>query len=450
MVSKKKVRLIEINMLDMKVNAWILAAFVLLLANTAFGQGHYGETPEDSAECVKNISLYSEFYKQNNYIDARPFWVKSVEICPKASKNHYIKGVTIYRWFYSKTKDKALQDKYTDTLMWVYDLRIEHFGERGFVLGRKGSDLLRYGGEDRYEEAYKILEESFKLRGNQSEAGALMSYYQVAYQLVTAKKLEKTVLLDLYEPIMNAIKPNLSEGKEGYDVAAEQVEKMFSAVASCEELIGIYQPKFESNKGNIEFLNSLTSILEKRDCTASELFLSASIELDKLQPSSTSKVSIGIALFKKDRNNEAIKYFDEAGSLAENKEEKVKAYLLSAKANFASKNNAACKASALKVLQADPSNGEAYMLIGDAYFYGSFSVGENDCEKNGGLWASLPKYQRAKELDSSLSENANKRIAQVNSRLPKTEDCFFYGIMDGQSLQVGGWINETVTVKTLK
>ena len=47
----------------------------------------YGQDSASRMECIKNLSLYSEFYKQNNYDDAYTPWSYTIENCPMATKN---------------------------------------------------------------------------------------------------------------------------------------------------------------------------------------------------------------------------------------------------------------------------------------------------------------------------------------------------------------------------
>ena len=61
--------------------------------------------------------------------------------------------------------DKENKAAYIDTLMQIYDRRIEFIGKEGFVLGLKGSDLLRYE-KTRYDEAYQILKKSYEIEQN--------------------------------------------------------------------------------------------------------------------------------------------------------------------------------------------------------------------------------------------------------------------------------------------
>ena len=42
----------------------MILGFATITEVSAQGIKKYGETPEDSTECIMNLSLYSEFYKQ--------------------------------------------------------------------------------------------------------------------------------------------------------------------------------------------------------------------------------------------------------------------------------------------------------------------------------------------------------------------------------------------------
>lgn len=430
-----------------------LFAFAMLAASFgATAQSKFGATPEDSVTCLESNSLYVEFYKQKNYVDAKPHWLKAVQTCPKYSKNLYIKGSSMYKGFIKAEKDADKKAALVDTLMWIYDTRIENFGQRGYVLGRKGSDLLRYD-KSRFEEAYSILKESFELQGMKSERGAITSYYVAAEKMMKADKLSQAELVELFPKLTEVVAYNAANPKKPADKAkwaktAGQLESIFSKYANCDALISIYQPKFDAAPQDTTLLIQIIAFLSKSDCTDSELFLKASMNLDEVKPSALSKFGIGRSLLKKERYNEAITYFKQAADLAEMDEMKVNSYRYIALTYLQTKSYANAKAYAIKMLGIDGKNAAAYMIIGDAYLYGSKSVGENNCEKAGGYWAAIGKYQRAKALDPELAEKANKKIASAKAQFPKKEDCFIVGKNDGETFHVGGWINEDVTITT--
>ena len=62
-----------------------LAASVFALSVSA--QGKYGA---DSAECIKYLSYYREYYKQKNYKDALPNWRQAYKLCPPSSSQNLL------------------------------------------------------------------------------------------------------------------------------------------------------------------------------------------------------------------------------------------------------------------------------------------------------------------------------------------------------------------------
>src|SRR5210317_203127 len=138
-------------------------------------QGKFGATPEDSVECIMNLSLYSEFYKQwkssgyknASVNDAIGPWRKVFFGCPAARLGTYVDGVRMIKHYIRMQKDADAKDAYIDTLMMLYDARIENFAKEGYVLGRKGVDLYQLRVKD-YAEAYRILTRSVELEGEES------------------------------------------------------------------------------------------------------------------------------------------------------------------------------------------------------------------------------------------------------------------------------------------
>ena len=50
-----------------KISLILFAVIAMVAGGNAFAQGKYGA---DSAECIKYLSYYQEYYKQKNYDDA--------------------------------------------------------------------------------------------------------------------------------------------------------------------------------------------------------------------------------------------------------------------------------------------------------------------------------------------------------------------------------------------
>ncbi len=81
-----------------------LATLSLLFVLPAISQkgiadgSKYGKG-QDSINCIKNLSLYREFFKHNNYKDAISPWRGVFSECPASSEKMYVEGITMYRSF---------------------------------------------------------------------------------------------------------------------------------------------------------------------------------------------------------------------------------------------------------------------------------------------------------------------------------------------------------------
>ena len=62
-------------------------------------------------------------------------------------------------------------------------------------------------------------------------------------------------------------------------------------------------------------------------------------------------------------------------------------------------------------------------------------------------FAVIDKLQKAKSVDPSVAEEANKLISTYAAHTPKDADLFFLSLKKGDSVTIGGWIGETTTIR---
>lgn len=437
------------------MKAGFISLILIVVVFTGHSQGSkYGKTDADSVKCVENLSLYYEFFKQKNYKDALNGWRAACEICPKSRKSLYINGVKMYKAFIKEEKDEAIKQLLIDTLLGIYDKRIEHFGEKGYVKGRKGADMLKYRGDDR-KAAFDVLKESFDLQGNKAEAGAILSYYRALYLMKIKKEATCPEMLELYPQLADAVAYNIANQKKestiaGYKKVQLNMDKMFGTCASCEDLENLYAPKFKENPQDTILCETIVKFFAKQKCMDKQLFVDAAEALFKEQKHSTasSAMALGKIKAKQKKWAEAIPYFKQAAELAQDDDTKIEAFIYAAKCYYNISQFTSCRNYAQKALGVNPNSGEAYIMIGDAYAKSSKDCGDGNCKSKAGYWVAVDKYQRAKAVDSSVAATANSKIANAKGHFPKKQDCFFEGINDGDSYTVGCWINETTTVRT--
>ena len=422
----------------------------------------YGKYGKDSAQCVVKLSLYREFYKQwkasgykNPAVhDAVGSWRWVFKNCPQASQNTYIDGLNMMEFYMKEAKTDEIKSAYIDTLMIIYDQRIKYFGREGYVLGRKGSDLFKYAPED-YEKAYHIFKKSVDLRGNQSESFVLVYYFRTVSKMVDNDKIEIGQIVDVYDQLSNIIDFNLKNNAEGSKKHTEwvnvkgNIDLTFEPYANCEDLIKIYSKKFAETPDDIDLLKKITAMLDKKDCTDSELFFETSVKLNELDPSPSSSYMIAKMMFKKEQFNDAIPYLEDALKI-EDDGTKSDVYLLLTSIYKQMDNFPKARSYARKSLDLNPGQGHALLMIGDMYAASASDCGDNDLSRKAAYWAAVDKYRKAKAADEEVVDIANKRIAIYTKQFPVTETLFFYDLAEGDSYTVGCWINETTKGRAAK
>jgi len=436
----------------------------LFLPPDTFAQGvsKYGETPEDSVECIMNLSLYTEFYKQwkasgyknTSVNDAFGPWRQVFLNCPAARQGTYVNGVKILTYFIKNEKDPIVRDAYIDTLMLLYDTRIENFGKEGYVLGRKGVGLYTLRVKD-YEESYNILSRSVELDGNKSYPDVLVFLMRASKKMIGEDKAEEDIIFDNYDICSKIIEVNIDANHDNAKKLANwenvrgNIDLIFEPFATCEAIIKIYSPKFQEDPDNIKMLKKLTKLLDRKKCTEDQLYFDATIKLYQLEPSSESAYLIGKMLMKNKESAKAIDYLKKGEELSDS-DDRADSYFYIAECYRILKNFSAARTYALKSIKERPDDGNPYIMIGDMYAASSKSCGSNDLEKKAVYWVAVDKYYMAKRIDPEVAEVANDRINSYSLYFPPREDIFFHNLNEGDEFLVECWINEKTKVRAAK
>ncbi len=450
---------------------------ILAFAIQAIGQGvsphlnpKYGTDSSSRVHCAMNISLYSEFYKQKNYNDAVNSWRKVFNNCPKASKNTYIKGANIYNNLIIREKDKTKKEALIDTLMMIYDQRIEYFGGKGRVYSYKGIDLYGYRGNTAEQEVYDILGEAMKLEDNKSKSAVVTIYMQCAVSLykATPSKIEGSQIINDYtfsiETLEKATEYNkilVSKGgkyqKRGekelknIETSFNNVEALFSesGAATCDALIAIFEPKCSEKSEDLEWMKKVNKLLNRAECTEHDLYARTAEQQYKLEPSAEAAHNLARLFLKREEYKKAAGYYDEATKLQENAGKKALYYYEWSQLAYAMENLPKVRKLSNKALEFNPNDGKPYIMIGKAYAASKkMKIGEESVEHYSVYWVAVDNFYKAKKVDAELTEKANNLIATYTKHFPKYEEWFMaVGSNEGDSYTVGGWINVKTKVR---
>jgi tetratricopeptide (TPR) repeat protein len=90
--------------------------------------------------------------------------------------------------------------------------------------------------------------------------------------------------------------------------------------------------------------------------------------------------------------------------------------------------------------------GRPYLLIGDMYAKTARSCGDAFNQRLC-ILAAMDKYNQAKSVDPSLSGEANDKLSHFYGSVPDKSEAFMRGYAEGQTLNCGCWIGESVRLR---
>lgn len=441
----------------MKRTGFIIAMIVMALSSTSvFAQGKYGA---DSANCIKYLSFYKDYFKQKSYNEALPNWREAFKRCPPtANQTMLVDGTTLMRKLISQnSKNPVYREKLVDSLMMIHDIRIANYPKYAVTArNNKGLDLANYVQNDP-ERLYKEYSEIIAGNKTKTKPTILLFYFDSAVELYKNGSLDEEEIIGVYEGCMELLSkmdPKDAADKEMVDDMKVKIEELFASnnIADCDKLIELYTPKFEADPQNIELAEKIVRFMSAADgCTDNALFISAATSIHKSNPTHASAYTLYKLNASTGKSAEAVKYLQEAidredSDVAQDAEY----YYELAVYNFKCGNNLAAEQAAKKVIPLATTSeikGKTYMLIGT--IWGGVRCDGNDIAKRAPYWVAVDYFERAKAADPELAAEANKRINEYKKYYPLTADAFMFGVNDGETYQVScGGFKANTTVRT--
>jgi tetratricopeptide (TPR) repeat protein len=423
----------------------------LFTGGAAFSQGDFGSDPE---QCKMNISLYQDAMSRNDLAEAYRPWQNILELCPAWGKGVYQNGSKILNALIQKETDAARKQRLIDSLYLVYDMRMEHFGEQATVLGMKGATMLQYAA-DNCQAAFDIFKQAVELGGRQSAPEAITGYYQSLSCLYSKDLATKDQMLQDYVMLSEILDQRLGDpglkdtDRQYYGIARDNVNNLFFRVAECPDLGRIVEEMVTAQPDDTALKTRMLKVLNAKDCSDEKIYRPLVEGVHRGDPSSESAYGLAMMMVRNNEMTNAYKYIREAVDLCNDCPDKVKYLMKAGQIASATGNHAQSRSYAQQILQLDPKNGEAYMLIGNAV-----ASQASSCEGNevwGVYWLAYDYYQRAKSNDPNVSEKARDRMEASQGRFPTSQDLFFNQLSEGGSFQVTcGGLNESTTIRSRK
>ena len=415
-------------------------------------------------DCNKNSSISHEAVRANNFKDAYLPWKEVLKDCPTLRYYTYTDGIKILTSFLNDIKDRNSADykKYFDELMEVFDLRMKYTPDFmhlkgtpsvGDVLGNKAINYIAYAPNIDVNQAYAWLKESLETEKGGSKGPILHYFLDMSLNKLKADPNHKEQFIQDYllasEYADAAIAAETNEAKKkNFMGIKDNLVALFvnSGTADCESLQSIYGPKVEANQTDLAYLKKVIDIMKMMRCTESEAYLQASFYAYKIEPTAEAATGCAYQAFKKGDIDGAVKFFDEAIQLeTDNVKKAEKAYAAAAVLASAKKLSQA-RSYCQKAISFNENYGAPYILIANLYAMSPNWSDESALNKCT-YFAVIDKLQRAKAVDPSVAEEANKLIGTYSGHTPQAKDLFMLGYKQGDRITIGGWIGETTTIR---
>lgn len=472
----------------------ISSLFLMLVAVSASAQingidndNRFG-VGEDSIKCIEQISICNINVKNGSFNEAYTAWKELFTKYPVARVDTYSNGVKILKGLIAKEADEQKKLDYINELMALYDQQIKYTDKlqeitktrlsAGNTLGKKAMDYIKFMPKASLDSAYAMLSQSVSMEKGMSEYNVTQQLMKLSAQKykkdpaghgeqVIQDYLDASVyivdVLDKYNERIEYYTKRYEELRDPKDsVQADQYKKAINAArtarsnidgyfinsgaASCDDLEAIYAPKIEENKDNIAYLNKVISLMSMLKCTNQDAYLTASEYALAIEPTAKAAMGCGYRYFKKGDIDKALELFDQAIELEQSVTNKADMCYKIGAIYMNLKKYSKAREYARKAIALNSQFGEPYILI--AQCYAAAPNWGNDNVLNGCTYfAAIDKLQKAKAVDPSVKEQANKLIAQYSNYTPAKDELFMRGYNEGKSITIGGWINETTTIR---
>ncbi len=413
---------------------------------------------------MNGLSLYTEFYKQKDYDSALPYWRELYTKYPKCTPNLYIHGAKMFEYQLANAKTDEEKDKILVEYMKLYDNRIKHFDNKGYVLGRKGTTWLKYKllegnleGDEQVKalkSGYEWINESVDEQGDKSELPILVLLMQTTKALFKLGALPKETVVINYEKCNAIVKHHIENEEDAKKLESAKtvqvyIEDIFgkSGAADCDALISIFTPQFEENATDVEFIKTMLRRLRQAGCDDSELYENATGKLYELEPSAEAAFNMAHRYLKLNDLEKAKGYYQQAME-QETDQDLLSTYYYEYGLFIFAKESALSEARAYakKALAINPNLCEANMLIGDIYVTASKNFKGTNLEKAAVFWVAVDYFNKARRGEDCTID-AGKKVSTYKKYFPNKEDAFMEGLQEGKSYKVEGWINETTKVR---
>lgn len=341
----------------------------------------------------------------------------------------------------------ARQIELEDSLLWMYDQRIDYFNDVSAV-DRKAYTAFKlyYKNSEKYALLSDLYDTLFSLTASDISLFNLTPYMTlgVYYYKSNPEKMSGEQVIAIYDKVTGVIDEKLASGESEKKLNKEQskVDALFNTVdlLNCQFIEEKIVPKFRENPTDITLIKKVFTYSLRAKCMDQPYFLEAAESLDKNDPNAKLEKTIGDRYFTSEDYPTAINYYQKAQSLATDKEDKYDLLYKQALSYSRLGNKTEARKKAIEALNYKSEDAKALDLIGNLYFtsYEECKGGESRVIDRATFLAAYEMYRRS----------GNKEMMeQAKAQFPSIEEIFNEGMQEGDKITVSCWIQTQVELQ---
>lgn len=422
----------------------ILTLTLIFLLNYAYSQCEGWSWPNDTSTAKEKYALYTDAVKNSQFLTAvKPHrWL--LQNAPNLNTSIYIHGTKIFSGLADIEKNPVKKQEWIDSLMMMYDMRIEYCGEKEDVMNRKAYDAYKYNirEKEKLPDLLKLYDYTFELNDKKVDYYIALPYMHTIYQNVKQlKNMDQEEIYKRYEKLASIIDYQIGLGNKNKPKLVElkdNVDKMFTEIydVNCDFVRQNMGPKFKANPGDLDLAKKIFGFMLAGKCTDDPLWLDAAKKIQNDEPEFGLAKNIALKCVAKKDYSCAEKYFIDAISLTQDPIDQADIYMSLGKMKEHQDLFPQAREQYLMAVQTDPSRKEAYKNIGLLY-YSSFNKckkEEDQVQDRAVFLAAYDMFERAG--DSKLMQSAKEQF-------PSKTEMFERDYRKGKTIDIGCWINET-------
>ncbi|MCH6236283.1 tetratricopeptide repeat protein [Cognataquiflexum rubidum] len=431
----------------MKLKNALFGLLTLGLVGMAQAQEfNWPSDPQLEVKAREYNAAYVDYMKSEQFVDAtKPLnWL--LVNTPKLNESIYINGVTIYNGAAAATTDAAQKRIYQDSVITIFDLRKENYDNETKWIENKAYYNYNYykGDKAKLGQALGVFDRVVELNGTFNTINLVAAYFDLVYRHNAYNKaFTKVELLERYEKLNVLLAEAEANGK---DISAPKstLEQLVVAMEliDCEFIENTLGPRLTADPTNMVMAQKIFDYSVKYKCYGSNSFLAALEVIDNQKPTFATSQVRAMRYMQNREYEKALPVLEKALGLAENDVQKADVHYELAKVHALSGKKSSARTEALSAAKLDAEKAkEAWKLIAEMYMSSSADCrrGVSRVEDQAVYIAAYNAYSRAGD---------SKGMGEARARFPSREELFTESRQVGETITVGCWIGETVTLAT--